>query len=63
VVVCQCERVTERRVTRAVRDGAQSLRDVSRETGAGQGCGGCVSSLRRILEQYFGTHQRAELPQ
>lgn len=62
LVVCHCERVSERRVVRAVRSGCASLRDVCRETGAGRGCGGCVSSLKRVIESHSSPASRTETP-
>ncbi|HEX2174617.1 MAG TPA: (2Fe-2S)-binding protein [Nocardioidaceae bacterium] len=52
MIVCHCGVVSDRDVTAAVRDGARSLTDVCRATGAGQNCGGCVLSVRRILCQH-----------
>jgi bacterioferritin-associated ferredoxin len=52
MVVCHCERVSERRIAKAVRSGCTSLGAVCRDTGAGQGCGCCVSSLRTLIEKH-----------
>jgi bacterioferritin-associated ferredoxin len=49
VIVCQCRVVTDRQVADAVRQGAVSLGSVCRSTGAGQECGSCVFSLRRLV--------------
>ncbi len=49
MIVCHCRVVTDRAVTEAVRDGARSLAAVCRSTGAGQDCGSCVFSLKRIV--------------
>jgi bacterioferritin-associated ferredoxin len=49
VIVCHCRVVTDRAVGDAVREGARSLAGVCRSTGAGQDCGGCVFSLKRLV--------------
>jgi bacterioferritin-associated ferredoxin len=49
VIVCHCQVVTDRAVGDAVRDGARSLAGVCRVTGAGQDCGACVFSLKRLV--------------
>jgi len=49
VIVCHCRVVTDRAVADAVRDGARSLAGVCRPTGAGQDCGACVFSLKRLV--------------
>ena len=49
MIVCHCRVVSDRAVTEAVLDGARSLAAVCRATGAGQDCGSCVFSLRRLV--------------
>ena len=49
MIVCHCRVVTDRAVSAAVRDGARSLAAVCRSTGAGQDCGSCVFSLKRLV--------------
>jgi bacterioferritin-associated ferredoxin len=49
VIVCHCRVVTDREVAEAVQSGAHSLARVCRSTGAGQDCGACVFSLRRLV--------------
>jgi bacterioferritin-associated ferredoxin len=49
VIVCHCRVVTDRAVADAVRAGAGSLSSVCRTTGAGQDCGSCVFSLKRLV--------------
>ena len=49
MIVCHCRVVTDRpSPTRVVR-GARSLRTFCRATGAGQDCGACVFSLKRLM--------------
>jgi bacterioferritin-associated ferredoxin len=52
MIVCHCGVVSDRDVTAAADDGARTLTEVCRRTGAGQHCGGCVFSVRRILCQH-----------
>ena len=49
MIVCHCRVVTDRAVADAVRAGAGSLGSVCRSTGAGQDCGSCVFSLKRLV--------------
>jgi bacterioferritin-associated ferredoxin len=49
VIVCHCRVVSDREVATAVRAGARSVSAVCRTTGAGQECGSCVFSLKRLV--------------
>jgi bacterioferritin-associated ferredoxin len=49
VIVCHCRVVTDRAVVEAVQEGARSLAAICRATGAGQDCGSCVFSLKRLV--------------
>jgi bacterioferritin-associated ferredoxin len=49
VIVCHCRVVTDRQIAEAVGRGAGSLARVCRSTGAGQDCGACVFSLKRLV--------------
>ena len=49
MIVCHCRVVTDRAVAEAVREGARSLAAICRSTGAGQDCGSCVFSLKRLV--------------
>ena len=62
MVVCHCERVTDRRVAKAVRSGHASLRAVCEATGAGRSCGGCVTSVKKLIEQHFRPATMKEFP-
>ena len=53
MIVCHCQRVSDRRVAKAVRGGCTSVSGLGRDTSAGRGCGGCVSSLRDLIEKYL----------
>lgn len=56
MVVCQCRRLSHRKVAKAVEGGCTSLRSLCDSTGAGQSCGGCVGSLKKLIEQFCSTH-------
>ncbi len=49
MIVCHCGVVNDRAVADAVEGGARTLSAVCRTTGAGQNCGTCVFSIRRLL--------------
>ena len=51
MLVCHCRRVSDRQIASAVAAGAHEPRAVVRATHAGTGCGGCLSSLRAVIEQ------------
>jgi bacterioferritin-associated ferredoxin len=50
VVICHCKGVTHRCVDRALMEGARTLAQVCRNTGAGQDCGVCVLSVKREIQ-------------
>jgi bacterioferritin-associated ferredoxin len=49
VIFCHCAVVGDREVARAVDAGADTVAAVCRATGAGQQCGTCIFSVRRVL--------------
>jgi NAD(P)H-nitrite reductase large subunit len=52
-VVCKCLRVTAGELLDALATGAvETLKDLKRETGAGDGCMVCHRVLRKYLEQH-----------
>ena len=52
-VVCACLQVTERQLQAAVQqDGAQSVRELIRTTGAGTGCTACHRRLESCLARW-----------
>jgi bacterioferritin-associated ferredoxin len=52
VIVCHCHVVNDRAVDDAVAAGARTVSAVCRTTGAGQSCGSCVFSIKRLLCQH-----------
>lgn len=47
--ICVCKAVSDKRIQRAVSDGASTLRELSRDLGVGTCCGKCVPDARRAL--------------
>ena len=50
MVVCQCRRVSDRKVAACVSKGCSSVRELCASTGAGRDCGSCVRQLRKLLD-------------
>ena len=49
--ICRCLKITEDEVVQAATSlGLQTVTDVRRATGAGDGCTACHRALRRVLE-------------
>jgi bacterioferritin-associated ferredoxin len=57
VIICQCAAVSDGDVARAVDAGAHNLAYVCQVTGAGQDCGSCVFSVRRVICQHEGSQR------
>ena len=49
MIVCHCGVVSSRDIDEAWQQGARSVPEVCRRTGAGLSCGTCVFSIRQIL--------------
>ena len=47
--VCICKAVTEKRIARAVGEGATTLKDLRESTGLGTNCGKCVPQAYQLL--------------
>jgi len=54
MILCICQSVTDREIDAAIRNGAQSLADVSRACGAGGDCGCCRGSIEQRIERACG---------
>ncbi len=52
MIFCHCAVVGEADVARAVDAGARTVAQVCKATGAGQQCGSCVFSVRRVVCQH-----------
>ena len=49
MIICVCKAVSERHIRHAVKGGACSLRDLTRELGLGTCCGKCLPDARATL--------------
>jgi bacterioferritin-associated ferredoxin len=49
MIVCVCKAVSERHIRAAVKDGANSLRDLTRDLGVGTCCGKCLPEAKAAL--------------
>jgi bacterioferritin-associated ferredoxin len=49
MIVCVCKAVSERHIRTAVKSGATSLRDLTRELGVGTCCGKCLPEAKSAL--------------
>jgi len=52
VIVCHCAVVSSGDIARAHDEGARSVSEVCRRTGAARQCGTCVFSVRQVLCQH-----------
>ena len=52
MIFCHCAVVSDREVAEAIEAGARTVAQVCRATGAGQQCGSCVFSVRRVVCQH-----------
>jgi bacterioferritin-associated ferredoxin len=55
VIFCHCAVVSDREVSEAIEAGARTVAQVCRATGAGQQCGTCIFSVRRVVCQHGGS--------
>jgi bacterioferritin-associated ferredoxin len=49
MIICICNAVSDRQIKSAVKNGAASLRDLTRELGVGTCCGKCVPEAKACL--------------
>jgi len=49
MIVCVCKAVSDRHIRTAVKSGATSLRDLTRELGVGTCCGKCLPEAKSAL--------------
>ncbi len=49
-IVCYCFRVKKSDILNEVKKGNRDLETVLENTGAGYGCGGCKTRIRKIIE-------------
>jgi bacterioferritin-associated ferredoxin len=49
MIICVCKAVSDRAIRSAVKSGANSLRDLTRDLGVGTCCGKCLPEARSAL--------------
>jgi bacterioferritin-associated ferredoxin len=49
MIICVCKAVSDRHIRSAVKNGAASVRDLTRELGLGSCCGKCVPEAKATL--------------
>ncbi len=59
VIICICKAVSDRHIRSAVKGGATSLRDLTRELGVGTCCGKCVREARETLCASLGSRTQS----
>ena len=55
MIVCVCKAVSDRHIRDAVQDGANSLRDLTRDLGVGTCCGKCLPEAKTALSSALKT--------
>jgi bacterioferritin-associated ferredoxin len=56
MIICVCKAVSDRHIRSAVKNGAASVRDLTRELGLGSCCGKCVPEAKAILSAALDSH-------
>lgn len=59
VIICHCAVVNDGQLRDAVDEGARTLGQVCRTTGAGRDCGSCVFALKRVICEHEQTRRTA----
>jgi len=59
MIICVCKAVSDRHIRSAVKGGATSLRDLTRELGVGTCCGKCVPEARATLSASLESHNES----
>ena len=62
MIVCVCKAVSDRHIRAAVKDGAKSLRDLTRDLGVGTCCGKCLPEAKASLSMALGGCASAKSP-
>ena len=61
MIVCVCKAVSDRHIRSAVKGGAGSLRDLTRELGVGTCCGKCLPEAKATLNAALDARECAGL--
>ncbi len=49
MILCHCVGATDEMIRQLIRDGAESVADIARRSGAGQCCAPCREEIARVL--------------
>lgn len=52
MIICHCAAVNDVAIARAYDAGARTTSQVCRSTGAGQDCGSCIFTVKRVVCQH-----------
>lgn len=52
MIICLCEGISDRDVSAAARQGVQTVQELAKICGAGNGCGSCRSDIRKMLDDH-----------
>ncbi|HEY1058235.1 MAG TPA: (2Fe-2S)-binding protein [Limnobacter sp.] len=61
MIVCICANVSDRTIAQAVREGCQSVEDITMKTGACSGCGQCRGHCQAELQAHAAVAQAKSL--
>ncbi|MGL5415010.1 MAG: (2Fe-2S)-binding protein [Clostridium sp.] len=53
-IICNCMSVSYIDIRKAMIDGARTVEEIQKATGAGTGCGGCIPQIEEILGSVCG---------
>ena len=59
MIICVCKAVSDRHIKSAVKGGASSLRDLTRELGLGTCCGKCLPEAKATLSASLASRSEA----
>jgi bacterioferritin-associated ferredoxin len=59
MIVCVCKAVSDRHIRAAVKDGADSLRDLTRDLGVGTCCGKCLPEAKTAMLKALDARESA----
>jgi len=48
--ICLCKNVFEEEIINAIQNGAKTVKEVSKKTKAGTGCGTCIPKIQKLID-------------
>ena len=61
MIVCQCAGVSDRMIRQMVCDGAVTVAEIGRRSGAGLCCGPCRREIASLITSSMSAHSRTEV--